>query len=216
MKTLSIICIALLATATLFSQTPPGLSLIRQEDLKKDLYALADGHFKGRSAGTVDELKSAAWLAEQYKTIGLKPAGDDGTYFQYFSLWRNVMSATSTIQINNTPLTLWKDVSVSQMANVSLNAPVVYLGDAATIDTSTADVKGKVVAMVANKKDIVLDVSLLSWRYSRYMHNKYALPLLRKGAAAIIFIADDIAEKSWADANEILNVVLTILMVART
>ena len=202
MKVFPTICLVLFATTTLFSQTPPGISLIRQEELKKDLYTLADGHFKGRSAGTIDELKSAVWLAEQYKTIGLKPAGDDGTYFQYFSLWRNVMAATSTIQINNTPLTLWKDVSVSQMANVSLNAPVVYLGDAEMIDTSTVDVKGKVVAMVANKKDIVLDVSLLSWRYSRYMHNKYGLPLIRKGATAIIFIADDIAEQSWADATE--------------
>lgn len=187
---------------TLFSQNPPGLSLIRQQDLKKDLYALADGHFNGRSAGTTDELKAAVWLGEQYRAIGLKPAGDDGTYFQFFNLWRNTISANSTIEINNTTYTLWKDVNVSQMANVSLNAPILYLGDAATIDTNKIDVKGKVVAVVANPKDINTNVSLITWRYNRYIHTKYGLPLLRKGAAAIIFIADEIAEQSWADATE--------------
>ncbi|MFN3300711.1 MAG: hypothetical protein ACK41Z_11025, partial [Sediminibacterium sp.] len=67
---------------------PPGLSLIKESDLKKDLYALADAHFKGRSGGTIDELKSAMWIGEKYREIGLKPAGDDGTYFQYFNIWR--------------------------------------------------------------------------------------------------------------------------------
>lgn len=203
MKTPLLIIIALFATTTtIFSQTPPGLSLIRQEDLKKDLYALADGHFNGRSAGTTDELKAAVWLGEQYRAIGLKPAGDDGTYFQFFNLWRNTISANSFVQINNITYTIWKDIAISQMANVTLNAPVLYLGDAATIDTNTVDVKGKVVALVANKKDINLDVSLLTWRYNRYINTKYGPPLLRKGATGIIFIADDIAEQSWADATE--------------
>ena len=73
MKKLSIIAIAFLTTTTLFSQTPPGLSLIRQEDLKKDLHALADAHFNGRSAGTSDELKVAAntivYLSSMYQKI---------------------------------------------------------------------------------------------------------------------------------------------------
>lgn len=191
-------------TNTLFAQSnnPPGLNLIRMDDLKKDLYELADAHFKGRSAGTLDELKASMWMAERYRAIGLKPAGDDGTYFQYFSLWRNHIADNSSIQINNTVLTLWKDVTVSQMANISLDAPVVYLGNALDVDTNTIDVKDKVVAIEANSKGINLNVSLPTWRYSRYIFIKYGLPLLRRGAAAIIFIADDVAENAWADAAE--------------
>lgn len=184
------------------SNNPPGLNLIRMDDLKKDLYELADAHFKGRSAGTLDELKASMWMAERYRAIGLKPAGDDGTYFQYFSLWRNHIADNSSIQINNTVLTLWKDVTVSQMANISLDAPVVYLGNALDVDTNTIDVKDKVVAIEANSKGNNLNVSLPTWRYSRYIFIKYGLPLLRRGAAAIIFIADDVAENAWADAAE--------------
>ncbi len=204
MKKLNFLYLLLFIANSTFAQlnNPPALSAIKIEDLKKDLYALADAHYNGRSAGTLDELKASMWLGEQYRAIGLKPAGDDGTYFQYFTLWRNHLSDNSSIQINNKPLKLWKDVSVSQMANISLDAPILYLGNALEIDTNKVDVKGKVVAIEANSTGINLNVSLPTWRYSRYVYVKYGLPMLRRGATAIVFIADETAEKAWEDANE--------------
>lgn len=199
----NLLYLLLMLTNSLSAQnTPPGLNLIRTEDLKKDLYAFADGRFKGRSAGTIDELRASDWLANQYRAIGLKPAGDDGTYFQYFTLWRNVVADHSIITINKQQLKLWKEVAVAQMANITLDAPIVYLGNAAELDTSGIDVNGKVVALEANAKGINLDISLPTWRYNRYIYTKYGLPLIKKGAIAIIFIADDIAEQSWNDATE--------------
>ena len=204
MKKIKLLCLLTIVTNYLFAQlnNPPGLNLIRTEDLKNDLYSLADAHFNGRSAGTLDELKGAMWMTEKYRDIGLQPAGDDGTYLQYFTLWRNQIADNSSIQINNTLLTLWKDVTVSQIANISLNASIVYLGNALDVDTNALDVKDKVVAIEANSKGINLDISLPTWRYNRYIFVKYGLPLLRRGAAAIIFIADDVAEKAWDDAAE--------------
>ena len=189
---------------SLIAQTnnPPGLNLIRIEDLKNDLYTFADAHFNGRSSGTIDELKASVWLSDQFRAIGLKPAGDDGTYFQFFTLLRKQITVNSSIEINNKSLQLWKDVAVSQMANCNLTAPVAYLGNALDIDTNAVDVKGKVVAIEASSKGINLDVSLPTWRYNRYIFVKYGLPLLKRGAAAIIFIADDEAERSWDDAVE--------------
>ena len=72
-----VVCLAL----NVFAQpnNPPGLAFIKTAELKSDLYEFADAKFKGRSAGTLDELKAAAWLAEKYRAIGLKPAGDNGT-----------------------------------------------------------------------------------------------------------------------------------------
>ncbi len=192
----------LIANFVLAQHDPPGLNLIRIEDLKKDLYAFADVHFNGRSAGTLDELKAATWLADKYRSIGLHPAGDDGTYFQFFNLWRNHVSDRSTIQINNKILSLWKEVAIAQMANISINAPIVYLGNAITIDTNNVDVKEKVVAIEANAKGINLNVSLPTWRYNRYILNLYGAPLLRRGVKAILFIADETAEQAWDDAAE--------------
>ena len=65
MKKLYLLSLLIIGTNALFAQfkNPPSLNSIRTEDLKKDLYALADAHFNGRSAGTLDELKSAMWFA---------------------------------------------------------------------------------------------------------------------------------------------------------
>ena len=191
-------------TTGLFAQpeNPPALGAIRDEDLKNDLYALADAHLNGRSAGTLDELNAAAWVAEKYRAIGLKPAGDDGTYFQFFTLWRNQLSERTSIAINDTDLPLWKEAAVAQLAHVSLNAPIVYLGNAAEIDLSTADVAGRVVAIEANAKEYDPNMSLPTWRYSRNMQMKYGLPLLRRGAAAILFVDDAVGDQAWDDAVE--------------
>ncbi len=204
MKRINVLLSLLIMTSSLLAQfnNPPGLNLIRMEDLKNDLYALADVHFNGRSAGTLDELKASMWLGEKFRAIGLRPAGDDGTYFQYFTLLRSQLAENSTIQINNISLKLWKDAAVAQMADINLDAPIVYLGNAADIDTNAINVKDKVVAIEANAKGINLDISLPTWRYSRYIFNKYGAPLFRKGAAVIIFIADETGEKAWDDAAE--------------
>lgn len=188
----------------LFAQktNPPGLDLIKEADLKKDLYTFADAHFKGRSAGTLDELKASMWLAEKYRSIGLLPAGDDGTYLQFFTMLRNRIADNSFIRIQNKEFKLWEDISVGQMANINLSSPIVYLGNAINIDTNNVEVKNKVVAFEAASLGINLNISLSTWRYSRSVLNKYAMPLIKRGAIAIIIVADDIAEKAWDDANE--------------
>ena len=194
--------ILVIANFVAAQNNPPGLNFIRTEDIKKDLYEFAAAHFNGRSAGTLDELKASMWLAEKYKSIGLKPAGDDGTYFQFFNLLRNHVSDRSGVQINNITYTLWKDVAIAQMANITLHDPIIYLGNATMVDTNKLDVGDKVVAVEANAKGINLNVSLPTWRYNRYILNLYGAPLLRRGVKAIIFIADETAEQAWNDAAE--------------
>lgn len=181
---------------------PPALQVIQLSDLKADMYALAVAHFKGRSSGTLDELKASAWLAEKYRSIGLLPAGDDGTYLQFFTIWRNHISANSSFYINDKKLEVWKDIAVAQMANTALNAPVVFAGKGSTIDTNNIDVKGKIVAIEADAAGINLNVSLPGWRYNRYVLTKYGTSFIKRGAAAIIFIADAVAEKYWDEAEE--------------
>src|ERR1700759_2285275 len=108
-------CTTLIASAMLLfalatnAQTPPALSAIRQQDIKTDIFEMAGDHFRGREAGTLDELKIAVWLAEKAQAMGLRPGGDDGTYFQFFSMARNRIGASSTISIGDHPLPLWTD-----------------------------------------------------------------------------------------------------------
>lgn len=179
------------------AKNPPGLAVIKQDELKKQLYALADPHFHGRSAGTLDELKGAAWFAEEMRAAGLTPAGDDGTFFQFFSIWRNTVSPSSSITIGSRKMSLWNDVLIAQLAPAAVSAPVLYLGDANKIDLEKTEVRGKIVAVQAVPEGIDINISLPEWRYSRQMLAKYGNQLLAKGAVGIIFICDAYAESSW-------------------
>src|SRR5690349_15070574 len=173
--------------------TLPAIAAIRPSELEADLFAMTDNKFRGREAGTADELRAAAWLADKARAAGLQPAGDDSTYLQFFSLWRNRISDNSTIRINNNKLILWKDVLVAQTAPAKVSAPVIFMDE----KTDTTTIKGKAVVVQVSATGISLDISLPERRYPGYILRKYGPTLMNNGAAAIIFIADSPGEKSW-------------------
>ena len=185
--------LTLLSLATT-AQTPPGLPAIRQQDIKADIFAMASDHFRGREAGTPDELKVAVWLADKARAAGLRPGGDDGTWFQFFSMWRNRISASSTVSIGDHSFPLWTDVLIPATAAATVNAPILFIDRA---DTLRADIKGKAIALLASPEGLDLQVSLPLRRYPSLVARKYASGLLARGAAAVIFIADSLAETGW-------------------
>ena len=209
-----IIILLVISPLTTLSQTaknkasqsgPPALSAIREEDLKKDLFAMTSDHFRGREAGTLDELKVSMWLADKLRAIGIKPAGDDGTYFQFFSMWRNRIANNSSISIGDRSLQLWKDVLIAQTAPATVSAPIVFVGNASKADLEKADIKGKAVAVQVSPEGINLNVSLPERRYPGYVLRKYGNDLLERGATAIIFISDAMGEKSWSQVVPALS-----------
>lgn len=206
MNKLFLVLILLIAgsasSQTVIKVPPAGLAAIKQNDLKKDLYEHADARFKGRGAGTINELNAAVWIADKYRSLGLKPAGENNTYYQYFNMWRNRVAAVSSVSINGRSLPLWSEVAIAQMAPIMLDQPIVYLGSVASIDLNNIDVKGKVVAFDAVPGILNYNMSLPTWRYQRFMMSKFGTALIAKGAAALILIGDSETEIAWPDAVE--------------
>src|SRR5688572_1867098 len=125
-------------------QVPRAIREIREADLKRDLFAMASPAMRGREGGTVDELKASMWVAEQYRRIGLEPAGEDGSWFQWFNIVRTrVSQPASSARIAGQGMTLFTDIIPLSVAPVSATGPVLWLGDPA--DT-TIDVRGRIVA----------------------------------------------------------------------
>src|SRR4029077_3186073 len=81
------------------SQVPPALDAIREADLRRDIFFLASDTMRGREAGTLDELRASTWVAKAAREAGLEPAGDDGTYFQFWPMRRVRLSDASTVTI---------------------------------------------------------------------------------------------------------------------
>jgi len=209
MKNRLLICPLLFSLTVAFAQTsrnktknnPPALPSISEQALRTDVFTLANAHFRGRSAGTIDELRAAAWTAKRMEEEGFEPAGEDGTYFQFFSLLRTRISPNSSVAIGKRDFALWKDALITQIAPADVNAPLLFIGDAGKSDLNTLDIRGKAVAVRVVPDGINLNVSLPEWRYPRYVMNKYGNELLQRGAAAILFIADDYGEHSWPYAQ---------------
>ncbi|WDF60234.1 M28 family peptidase [Flavobacterium sp. KACC 22758] len=186
-----------------FSQSikKPLVSAITVKDLKTDMYQMAGDHFNGREAGTLDELKVSMWLAEKAKQAGMSPAGDDGTFFQFFDLYRHQVTANTKFKIGSKSYKLWNEVLVAETANIKVEAPLLYLGAASKEDINKADVKGKAVVLLASKEGIPEDISLFERRYPGYVKQKYYEDLAQKGAAALIIVADELGEKSWSQVE---------------
>lgn len=175
---------------------------IRESDIRRDLTALAADQYRGREGGTLDELKASAWLAEQIRAIGLEPAGDDGTYFQWFNLQRTRLTKSSRLRVGSRELRPNQDALVFAPMNATVQAPLVYVGTGTPAELAQADLRGKAVALQFSGTP----PAELSFRrfLSQTLRDKSA-ELLKAGAVAVLWVADARAQaiyEHWGHTYE--------------
>ncbi|MDQ2890726.1 MAG: M28 family peptidase [Gemmatimonadota bacterium] len=178
---------------------PPALSAIDTAQLRRDLYTLASDAMRGREAGTVDELRASVWEADQARKAGLQPAGDDGTYFQFWPMRRVRTSESSSASIDGTPLVLWRDAAVVSPVNARVDLPIIWVGTAAPDSVAKLDLHGKAAAamILPAVRSPAAGVSLRSWRYTRVAMAERSSALEKAGAAAVILVADDSTDSQF-------------------
>jgi hypothetical protein len=182
-----------------------ALAAIREADIRRDLFALADDHFQGRRAGTLDELRASVFIAEQLRTMGLQPAGDDGTYFQFFNIQRTRVSETSRASIGSRSLMYGRDAILLTPAIASVDAPLVFIGTGTAAEMANVDVKGKAVAMLFSGTG---PAELSFRRYLFQTMRQRSAELVKAGAAAVLFVSNDPAQPVfdwWSSALELGN-----------
>src|SRR3954462_14187682 len=126
------LAVALIAVAAVTGSAarPDAIDKIREADLKADLFALAGDAMRGRESGTLDEMTASAWVAERAREAGLLPAGDNGTYFQFFPLERSRVSAGSTVTLDGKALRMGRDIVTDALVVANVDAPgTVAAGD---------------------------------------------------------------------------------------
>jgi hypothetical protein len=62
--------------------TRPTTAEITANDLRTRLYQFAHDSMAGRRIGEAGNLKGTEYIAREFRRLGLKPAGDNGSYFQ--------------------------------------------------------------------------------------------------------------------------------------
>jgi hypothetical protein len=102
--------LALGQAANPLKHTPqPTKPPVTAADLMTRLYILADDSMAGRQGGTEGNLKATAYIAAEAKRLGLVPAGDSGTYFQYVPLVRRTFKPADTLSVDSLPLVSPRD-----------------------------------------------------------------------------------------------------------
>ena len=176
------------------TRPPAAMSAIRESDLKRDMYAMAGDAMRGREAGTLDEMRASIWVADQMRAIGLKPMGEDGTYFQWWNMRRlRISSLSSSVQVGGKTLALWTDITPTSNVAADVSAPTIFIGDGR--DT-TIDVRGKiaVATLVPSTTPLRTTTNTYEYRYARQAITSQGNAIIRRGAAAVILVADSLAD----------------------
>jgi len=138
----------------------PTTSAITANDLRTRLYGFADDSMQGRRIGELGNFKGTEYIAREFKRLGLKPAGDSGTYFQVLPFGPlGFDRASSQLTVAGKPLTAatdWVPTAPSPAngfaARAELSdAPTVFGGrwGDSTVMLDAAAVRGKVVVFLA-------------------------------------------------------------------
>jgi hypothetical protein len=115
----------------------PTAATISAADLMTRLYIFADDSMEGRNAPLASNARGNAYIVRELTRLGLKPAGDLGTYYQALPYVTRAVSPKSSIAATDgVALQYGSDFVVTSRGNVKIidNAQVIYggvLGDTA-------------------------------------------------------------------------------------
>jgi Zn-dependent M28 family amino/carboxypeptidase len=186
------------ALAQEISNKTPAISIDR---MRADVKYLASDPLQGRGVGTRGEELATDYIADQFQKAGLKPAGEDGTYFQKVPLMMVATTQDATLKmVKGNETTSFKldeefvGVTHTQRSE-DFDGDAIFVGHGITApefgwdDYKDVDVKGKVVVLFTNEPpsdDPKFFAGKALTYYGRWTY-KYE-EATRRGATAVFII----------------------------
>ena len=132
-------------------------------EVRQHMEALAADDMRGRAAGTSDYDAAADYVADRYRSIGLLPLGDKGSYFQsirFFETRLEPESAAFSMSKDDEQVDLvFRDDFIRAGGygdkNETITAPLVFVGHAIVApeydhdDFANIDVEGKILVVLS-------------------------------------------------------------------
>jgi Zn-dependent M28 family amino/carboxypeptidase len=234
---LILLCTALAAQNPQKKPAPGGLSASAQramssidaEKIRATVKYLSDDALEGRGTGQKGGDAAADWIAAQFKSYGVLPAGDNGTYFQSIGFY-GVTTDPKQTQLAFVPKSgeamalrfaddyVATDLTHSEKSEI--DAPIVFAGygihapEYKWDDYKGVDLKGKAVLMLVNEPPSD-DPNFFKGRaltyYGRWTY-KYE-EAARRGAVAVILVHKtemasypwEVVRNSWGGETSLLQ-----------
>jgi hypothetical protein len=203
------LCIQVNAQSDYESQLLKQFHTITSEEMMGWIEKLCSPEFNGRLAGTPEYLASADWVAGKLKEWGIKPAGDNGSWFQWFNWPYTVLKETGSLTLNiRQPdgTIIYKSYSYPgefypgmNSGSGEITSEVVFAGYGVTApelnydDYKGIDVKGKIVLL--NRDVPYSDPRNPEYKkWVGYCYHQYKLDnAVKHGAAGMLYIDNALA-----------------------
>jgi Peptidase family M28/PA domain len=202
-----------IATAIIFAATvglaaqerAPEIESITARDMKADLTFLASDSMAGRLTDTPQNAMAAEWIASRFERLGLKPIGDNGSYYQKYTL------ATATLGEGNQGRigafgTDWYPTRFS--ASGTAEGALVFVGYGISSpernhDDYRGDVKGAIVLALDHEPGERDESSPFDGVVTAQAADQLqkALAAQARGAIGILFVSDVHNHPAPANAN---------------
>jgi Zn-dependent M28 family amino/carboxypeptidase len=189
------------------------LPQVDKEKIRAHVKYLSSDELEGRGTGQRGGDMAADYIAKQFASYGLKPAGDNGSFFQEVPMvgvktlpettFRFVEASGKSFEAKN--LTEFVTSNESQAETAEIDAPIVFLGYGIKApeydwdDYKTVDLKGK-VAMVFVNEPSSDDADFFKGKaltyYGRWTY-KYEETARRGAVATLIIHRQDLASYGW-------------------
>jgi hypothetical protein len=195
---------------------------ITQEQLKDYLYFIASDEMEGRNTPSRGLDLTAKFIAMQLKHWNVKPAGDNGTYFQKITLQRDAIDrANAFMEVGAQRFQYGEEFfRMRGSTKGTLTAPLVFVGDGWMVKSKNidayagVDVRGKIA--VVQIQGMPRDPSLIVppkgvTRADLKPEGKgtdWADPFIYaqlKGAAGVIAVASPELQGFWGDVKQFLG-----------
>lgn len=225
------ICASLAAQAQLSLPAPAekAMSSIDPERIRATVKYLSDDSLEGRGTGQKGGDRAADWIAAQFKSYGMQPAGDHGTYFQDIRFYGVTTDSNQThfaFVPKSGPQTALKfadDYVATDQTHAEkseIDAPIVFVGyginapEYSWDDYKGIDLKGKALLMLVNEPpsddpDFFKGRALTYYGRWTYKYEEAA----RRGAVAVILIHKtemasypwEVVRNSWGGETSLLK-----------
>ena len=183
------------------------------EKIRAHVKYLASDELEGRGTGQKGGDLAADYIAAQFKSYGLKPAGENGSYFQNVPMVGvKTLSATTVTLVPSSEAALelkalddYVTTNERQTEVVTINAPIVFVGYGISApeyqwdDYKGYDLKGKVALLFVNEP-ISEDPKFFKGKaltyYGRWTY-KFEETARRGAIATLIIHREDLASYPW-------------------
>ena len=198
------------ATSRALSATEQQLvESIRVEGIKETVNALAADEMQGRGTAQPGGDKAAAYLADRFAKLGLKPLGENNTYLQTIKFRETQFLPQTAFTAGNEHLKLGPDFIITPpySGDENVTGKVVFVGYGAVLpflkrnDLAGLDVKGKIVVF---RNEPPPPISKAQWKQAQAQLNVIR-GLIARGAAALVIINPETETLSYSEIADYLT-----------